>query len=71
MKITTSQGEMLLDDDSIPSEADMNDIIASVTADDDNGAQFQRLCDASTQFPADISCAEFLALCEAWDDPSA
>lgn len=63
---TNSSGTMILDDDSLPTEADMNDIIASMTADDDGGAEFLALCDASTKFPDGLTVAEFAAACKKW-----
>jgi hypothetical protein len=66
MNITTSTGTMILDDDARPSLDDMNDIIASLTRNDDNGAEFQRLCDASTEFPANLTNEQFHAACVTW-----
>lgn len=68
MKINTPHGTMNLDDDAIPSIEDKNDIIASVTKKDDNGAEFQALCDASTKFQNEkrLTNAEFLAACNDW-----
>lgn len=57
---------MNLDDEAIPSNDDKNDIISSLTSDDDNGAQFQALCDASTNFPEGLTNAEFEAACDLW-----
>lgn len=56
---------MNLDADAKPSVDDMNDMISSVTRNDDNGAEFQKLCDASVDFPSDTN-AEFLAACKQW-----
>jgi hypothetical protein len=68
MNITTSTGTMILNDDEIPTTDDMNEIISSVTRNDDDGAQFQRLCDASTQFPAGLTCWQFEVACKIWLD---
>lgn len=59
---------MNLDDDARPSNDDLTDIISSVTAVDDEGAQFQALCDASTSFgdEAHSTNEKFMAACEAW-----
>lgn len=57
---------MNLDDNAIPSVDDKNDIISSVTRDDDNGAEFQRLCDASTGFPVDLTNEKFESECVKW-----
>lgn len=65
MQITTSQGAMFLDGNAAPSIDDMNDIIHSLTRDDDNGAEFQALCDASTVFPSDTNEA-FYTACTDW-----
>jgi len=65
MKIKTTIGTMSLDDDAKPSIDDMNDIISSVTRDDDNGVQFQALCDASVEFDAQTN-SEFLSACKRW-----
>ena len=66
MRLTDPNGTIYLDDDAIPTEADMNDIISSLTDDDDNGAKFQRLCDASTGFPDGLTCSGFKSACEKW-----
>lgn len=66
MRITTNSGTLILDANDSPSADDQNDIISSLTRNDDNGAQFQALCDASTKFPAVLTNGEFFALCEEW-----
>jgi len=63
--IKAQGGTMTLDGDARPSNDDMTDIISSLTRSDDNGAEFQALCDASTAFD-DATVSEFIASCEAW-----
>lgn len=65
MTITTSNGTMNLADDAKPSIDDMNDIISHYTSSEDNGVQFQALCDASVDFPSNTN-SEFAAACEKW-----
>lgn len=66
MKIELACGVMVLDDESIPTTDDMNDIISSVTRNDDDADQFQRLCDESCGWPEGMTNAEFLQRCEEW-----
>ena len=61
----TSFGVMNLDGDARPSTDDMNDIMSSLTNTNDNGRQFQAICDASADFPSATN-AEFAAACEKW-----
>lgn len=63
--INAQGGTMTLDGDARPSTDDMTDIISSLTRSDDNGAEFQAICDASTAFD-DATVSDFLASCEAW-----
>lgn len=65
MKITTQHGTLTLYDNARPSVDDMDDIIGSLTRGDDNGAEFQALCDASVDF-GDLTNSEFIARCEVW-----
>ena len=70
--INANAGTMTLDGDARPSTDDMTDIIESLTRNDDNGLEFQALCNASTSFVdptsalADKTNAEFIRSCEAW-----
>ncbi len=66
MKITTAHGTTTLNDDDRPSNEDRTDIISSLTRGDDNGAEFQALCDASAAFGRTETNAQFLASCQAW-----
>jgi|GEM_PF-2298925 len=63
--INAQAGTMTLDGDARPSTDDMTDIISSLTRNDDNGAEFQALCNASTSF-GDVITSEFMASCNAW-----
>lgn len=63
--INAQSGTMTLDGDARPSTDDMTDIISSLTRSDDNGAEFQSLCDASTAFD-DATVSDFIASCQAW-----
>jgi hypothetical protein len=63
--IKAQGGTMILAADERPSADDMTDIIDSLTRNDDNGAEFQALCNASTAF-GDETTSEFIASCEAW-----
>lgn len=56
---------MTLDGDARPSTDDMTDIIASLTRNNDNGAEFQELCNASVAFD-DATVSGFIDSCEAW-----
>lgn len=56
---------MTLDPDAIGSREDRTDIIASVTREQDNGVEFQLLCDASQHF-GDLNNAEFRDACRSW-----
>jgi hypothetical protein len=49
-------------DDAIPSIDDMCDIIVSVVAEE----QFQRLCEASANWPSTLTNAQFLKACQDW-----
>lgn len=63
--IKAQGGTMHLNADDYPSNEDMTDIISSLTRSDDNGAEFQALCDHSTTFGR-VTNANFLCDCEAW-----
>lgn len=63
--INAQAGTMTLDGDARPSTDDMTDIIESLTRNDDSGAEFQELCNASVAFD-DATVSEFIASCEAW-----
>lgn len=63
--IKAQGGTMTLAADERPSADDMTDIIESLTRNDDNGAEFQELCNASTAF-GDVTVSEFMDSCEAW-----
>ena len=65
IQINAQGGTMNLNGDAAPTTDDMTDIIASLTRSDDNGVEFQALCDASTAFD-DATVSDFIASCEAW-----
>ena len=60
LKITDGNGTLTLDGDAIPSIDDMNSIIRSVAKDD---ADFDRICELSTNFADDLTCEQFEAAC--------
>jgi hypothetical protein len=63
MSLDTPNGlNPYFEDDDIPSIDDKNDIIASVAGDD----QFQALYEASTNWPEDLTNAQFLKACQDW-----
>jgi hypothetical protein len=64
--INAQGGTMTLDGDARPSTDDKTDIISSLTWDDDDGAEFKALCDASCAFDAEATVSEFIARCERW-----
>lgn len=68
MTLTTASGTLILDDDELPSTEDKNEIIAALTKPDDDGAQFQALCDASVWFPDDLTTFQFFRACGHWLD---
>lgn len=65
IQINAQGGTMNLNADDYPTNEDMTDIISSLTRSDDNGAEFQALCDASTAFGKQTT-ENFMNDCKAW-----